>query len=60
LLSSIRSLAMLAAMRRAWSSIERLKKNPKRRDRLGSEVLQFRLWAEQRGCRGDGGAARSA
>jgi len=53
-------LAMLAAMRRAWSSIERLKKNPKRRDRLGSEVLQFRLWAEQRGVGGDGGAARSA
>jgi hypothetical protein len=47
-------LAMLAAMRRAWSSIERLKKNPKRRDRLGSEVLQFRLWAEQRGVGGTG------
>ena len=32
----LRSLAMLAAIRRASSSSERRKKNPKRRNRLGS------------------------
>jgi hypothetical protein len=45
---------MLAAMRRASSSSERRKKDPKGETAWGPEVLQFRLWAEQRGRGGMG------
>jgi hypothetical protein len=48
------SFAILAAIRRASLSSERRKRTPSGETAWGPEVLQFRLWAEQRGCRGTG------
>ena len=48
------SFAILAAIRRASLSSKRRKRTPSGETAWGPEVLQFRLWAEQRGCRGDG------
>jgi len=54
------ALATPAAWRRWRQSgaprhrVSAAKRTPSGETAWGPEVLQFRLWAEQRGCRGDG------